>query len=103
MSMKQLLPVFLSVFSAFALLAETSPGYTNNAPMISPPDIAPQIDATRFVNRSIFEVNNYSGSLLNYDFQNTLYFENTGSGTMTFFPGVRFDYVNGSKRGFASS
>jgi hypothetical protein len=95
---------------SFALVhsaaAETSPIFINNSPMFAPPDIAPQVDATAFVNRSQFTVNSgfYSftafdiigivtGGSVSYDFFNTLNFTNTGSGMMSGSPGFRFDFV----------
>ncbi len=62
--------------------------YENNAPVVFP-TTAPVVDATAFVNRSIFSV---STSVL-YDMQSVLFYTNTGSGVMTGIPGFRFDYV----------
>jgi hypothetical protein len=68
--------------------AATLPVYENNAPMISPPTIAPQIDAVAWVNRSEFDVLTFLG--LPYESQNTRFFTNTPSGFMVMDPGIRF-------------
>src|SRR5262245_49005759 len=54
---KLLLGGFLSGLSALSLLAATTPLYINNAPLVAPPALPPQIDATAFLNRSTFDVN----------------------------------------------
>lgn len=66
--------------------AATLPLYENNAPLVSPPAIAPRIDARVWVNRSIFDI----FSTLPYESLNTGIFTNSISGQMLFDPGVRF-------------
>ncbi len=84
---------FLGLASALMPLAlvgpasgATLPVYENNAPLVSPPAIAPRIDAKVWINRSLFDV----FSLVPYDSLNTSVFTNTTSGRMIFDPGVRF-------------
>ncbi len=91
---------FVSILSLLALAGgpsalATQSLFENDAPVLAPPDIAPQVDATAFVNRSAFSV---SSSLYLYDFANCLNFTNTGSGTMFASPGFRFDFVTNSIR-----
>ena len=62
--------------------------YENNGPIVAPPAIAPQIDATAWVNRSLFDIFSLTG--FPYESQNTRFFTNTASGQMNFDPGVRF-------------
>jgi len=84
---------------AGAVGAATSPIYVSDSPVIAPPDIAPQIDATAFVNRSTFSV---SSALLitplPYETDNTLFFTNTGSGVMFGDPGYRFRHSTANLR-----
>jgi hypothetical protein len=85
---------------AIAALAATQPIYINNSPVhvITPPQMAPTIDATAFVNRSEFEVNDIYFSGLPYQTFNTLFFTNASSGIMSGNVGLRFDFVNGPTR-----
>src|SRR6187401_2133375 len=88
-------PAFLALTSGHAFAA--SDLYENNGTVVSPPAIAPQIDARVWVNRSIFNI--FSTTGLPYESQNTLFFTNTVSGRMTFDPGVRFvRNVSGGQR-----
>lgn len=73
----------------------SQPLYENNAPVISPPQVAPQVDAAAFVNRSEFSL---SYLYRPYDFTGCLAYTNTGSGIMFADPGFRFDYVQGPFR-----
>ena len=73
--------------STLTLAAQTVPLYCNDGPVQSPPDIAPQIDATAFCNNSTFNV----FTTLPYDFTSCLFFTNSAS--MSGSPGFRFDFV----------
>jgi hypothetical protein len=98
--MKKVLTVVLFQFFVGGLAgwSATAPIYINNSPVQSPPDIAPQIDATAFVNRSVFSIGTFSLEPLPYETLNTLFFTNTGSGVMTGDPGFRFNYAAGNSR-----
>ncbi len=76
----------LAAGAGLSLPAATLPLYENNSPLISPPAIAPRIDARVWINRSTFDI----FSTLPYDSLNTSIFTNTSSGQMAFDPGVRF-------------
>lgn len=96
--MQYLIPVVLTLVSLCSLSAATIPIYVNNSPVNSPPDPAPQIDATAFVNRSIFNVNSSFIGTIPYQTFNTLFFTNTSSGVMSGSPGYRFDYFHDNTR-----
>lgn len=83
--------------AAIAAFAGTQPLYINNSPVMSPPDLAPQIDATAFVNRSKFSISNFF-SALPYQTLNTLFFTNTSAGMMFGDPGFRFDFFTNNTR-----
>ena len=108
---KFLLGGFLSGLSALSLLAATSPIYINNAPLTAPPALPPQIDATAFVNRSIFDVNVGGlgfvlivgdapislGQLVPpYKMLNTRFVTNAPGAIMSGIPGFQFDYFSSS-------
>ena len=81
-------------------LTATLPIYVNNSPVISPPQLAPQIDATIWANRSIFNVTTIGsfGSPIPYESINTLFFTNAASGVMNGVPGFRFFQNVGGQR-----
>src|SRR5688572_13676511 len=106
---KFLLGGFLSGLSAVSLLAATSPIYINNSPLVAPPALPPQIDATAFVNRSTFEVNLGSGFFFiigdqavavgglfipPYRMMNTMFVTNAPGATMSGIPGFEFDFFS---------
>src|SRR2546429_6866063 len=87
--------------SAIASNAATVPLYVNSSPVHSPPDAAPTIDATAFVNQSIFEINDTTFSGLPYQIYNTVNFTNTPSSSAAIMygdVGFRFDHSTGSTR-----
>src|SRR5262245_23992887 len=99
------LTVSLSLICVLPVKA-TDPIYINNSPL-SAGDLPPQIDATAFVNRSIFDVTlPFSGfifivgdqaislgTILNpYQTMNTAFFTNTAGATMLGTPGFRFNF-----------
>jgi hypothetical protein len=94
------LPVLiLHLLGGLAAAAGTSPMFINQAPVQSPPDIAPQIDARAFVNESVFNVTGYAlyGFYpLPYQTANTVCFTNYGS--MSGDPGFLFDNFDGHAR-----
>src|SRR5436190_1741856 len=99
--MKQLLlAAWLGLLTALPLFADTAPIFINDIPITSPPDDAPAIDATAWVNRAPFSVSavNGSGIPLPFEAQNCLLFTNTAP--MSCNPGVRFLYNVGPQRLF---
>jgi hypothetical protein len=91
---RSLTTVAFNVASVLALTAATQPIYINNSPNTN----APQIDATAFVNRSLFIINSPFFGNIPYQTLNTLYFTNTASGIMSATPGFRFDYFHDNIR-----
>jgi hypothetical protein len=90
LNMKRLvLLVSLGVLSALPARA-TSTTYINNSSVISPPAIAPQIDATNFVNNGNFSIS--LNSTLPFETWNTRNWTNNSQ--MTGNPGFRFDYFH---------
>src|SRR5947209_8597462 len=94
-------------FAAFLLIhllvvrvawAATQPIYINSSTVqiTAPPQIAPQIDATVFVNQSIFEINDIYFTRLPYRTFNTHIFTNTSGGFMSGDVGFRFDFSSGN-------
>src|SRR5580765_2514977 len=74
--------------------------YINSAPVhvIAPPQIAPQIDATAFVNQSEFEVNDIYFTGLPYQTFNTRFCTNANRAYMAGDMGFRFEYSSGNLR-----
>ncbi len=89
--------LILSLLTCGRLLAGTSPIYINNSPLQVPPDIPPQIDATAFLNQSLFSVNTGEGTVP-YQTRNTLFFTNRASGVMSGVPGFRFEFFTNNFR-----
>lgn len=83
--------------SGLGASAATVPLYINSSPLNSPPQPSPVIDATAFVNQSIFSVTTASG--LPFQTLNTLFFTNrTAAGQMRLSPGYRFDFFTNNVR-----
>jgi hypothetical protein len=84
---------------AGGLRAQTIPLYINSTPVnVFPPQVAPQVDATGFLNLSIFNINTFD-SEVPYQMLNNVYFTNRGSGQISGYPGFRWDfYTNGTRR-----
>src|SRR6267142_1377228 len=91
------------LLSVFSVSAATVPLYINSSDVTSPPDPAPQIDATTFVNQAYFEVDDFSLNPLPYETTRTLNFRNDSAGRMYGHPGYFFEYVNGNTRGRMST
>jgi hypothetical protein len=85
--------VALGLMSALAARAATETIHLNNSPVNGP---APQIDATAFVNQSIFNITTSSG--LPYSTLNTLFFTNRPGGLMNCATGFRFDFFTNNFR-----
>src|SRR5436190_17282099 len=88
-----------ALLSVFSISAANVPLYINSSRVVSPPDPAPQIDATTFVNQAYFEVDDFSISPLPYETTRTLNFRNDPAGKMYGHPGYFFEYVNGNPSG----
>jgi hypothetical protein len=86
----------IGLAGALSLSAGTVSNYTSIGPVTVPPDIAPQVDATAFVNQGVFNVSDFSGSP--FQTLNTLFFTNTRSGVMSGSPGYRFDFYTNNFR-----
>lgn len=84
-----LLTGLASLAAVFAAYAAPIPIYVNDV-VVQPPAIPPQIDATAFLNNSIFDV---TGTQLPYQMQNTRHFTNSASGQMIGSPGFIFQYL----------
>ncbi|HXJ61289.1 MAG TPA: hypothetical protein VNU68_31985 [Verrucomicrobiae bacterium] len=86
-------PVLLLVASLASAPAATNL-FISSTPVISPPMVAPQIDARAWVNRALFGVTNFNSFTvpLPYESQGTLFFTNAPApaGTMLGDPGFRF-------------
>ena len=96
-------PLLLAGFlmgAATAGWAATSPLYINYGPLTAPPALPPQIDATSFENRSLFNISSSTilGNTLPYETLNTLHFTNRSSGQMIGAPGFRFDFYTNNSR-----
>src|SRR5256885_16712501 len=90
--MKQfILSGWVALVTALAALA-ADPIYISDVPVTSPPDPRPVIDATAWVNNSLFDITsiNLSGIPLPFETQNTLFFTNTVGGVLRGSPGFRF-------------
>ncbi len=97
--MKRLTTLILFCLLAVPMVqATTSPFYINNGvvSIIAPPQIAPVIDATTFVNNGLFNITNANGFGVTapppFETQNTLNYSNRNS--MTGYSGWRFDYFD---------
>ena len=98
--------------SALAATAATVPSFINDAPVYAPPDSLPTINATSFVNQSIFSIGSGFvngpgtviglGTSLPYETYNTLFYTNEASGIMSGSPGFRFLHTIGRTRRAAS-
>ena len=77
-----------SLAGVCAVWAAASPIYVNDV-IVQPPATPPQIDATAFLNNSIFDV---TGTQLPFQTQNTRHFTNSASGQMIGSPGFIFQY-----------
>ncbi len=84
----------LSLCGTLTLVAATAPIFINDAPVQSPPAFLAPIDATSFLNRSIFSVS----TTLPFETQNTVYYTNSASGVMSGFPGFRFIFTTNGFR-----
>ena len=83
--MRRLFTFLLSLWACGAALpgtAATIPLYINSAPVFAPPAVAPQVDATAFLNLSIFNVSPQSVDVP-YQMNNNVYFTNRGSGQIS--------------------
>jgi hypothetical protein len=92
--------ILIAALGRSGLLGATTPLYINSSPVLFPL-VPPQIDATAFVNQSIFDVDAtgpFGGGDLPYQILNNLYFTNQGSGDMFAYPGFRFDYLHNGFR-----
>jgi len=78
----------LSVAAALDGAAATLPIYINGTPLVSPPQIAPQIDARAWANQAGFNVTRFNLSSLPYESLNTRFF--TNNSFMYGDPGYRF-------------
>jgi hypothetical protein len=96
--MQSFITLVFGVAGALTVTAATVPLYINNSAVNSPPDPAPQIDATAFLNRSIFNVNAPFFGTIPYQTLNTRFFTNAASGIISGTPGYRFDYFHDSTR-----
>src|SRR6266850_1198039 len=78
----------------------TQPIYINSAPVhvVARPQVAPQIDATAFVNQSEFEINDIYFSGLPYQTFNTRFFTNSARAYISGDTGFRFEYSSGNIR-----
>jgi len=107
---------FFSILAACLVSALTASAaapprniYVNNSPVTSPPDRAPTINATRFVNRSDFFITNsffstliggtfFGFRVLPYETLNTQFFTNGPNARIAGNPGFRWDYFHGNRR-----
>src|SRR5947207_7521351 len=99
--MKQfLVSAWLGFLSVMTASAATSPIFINDSAIVSPPVETPAIDATAWVNRSVFNITavNGSGVPLPFESQNTLFFTNTPGGVMFGNPGFRWFYNVGTEK-----
>src|SRR3954471_13994260 len=99
--MRQIVALVLyPFFCVLGAVAATQPIYINNSPVqvIPPPQMAPQIDATAFVNRSLFQINDVYFTRLPYQTFNTRFFTNTSSGNIQGDLGSRYEFSSGNTR-----
>src|SRR5262245_10591834 len=85
---------------AASLSAQTTNLFINNSPLISPPAIAPQINARAWLNLALFDVTslNSFNFPVPYESQNTLFFTNAPLTPMHGDPGYRwFQNTNGQR------
>jgi len=83
----------LGLTAAYSAPAATQALYINSSPVVG---LAPQIDATAFVNQSIFDITTAGG--LPYESMNTLFFTNRPGGLMNCPTGYRFDFFTNNFR-----
>ncbi|HXG46172.1 MAG TPA: hypothetical protein VNO52_00985 [Methylomirabilota bacterium] len=97
--MKRLVILAGAALWGAAVSAATLPIYTQSTPVFFG-DLPPRVDATAFVNDSIFQVDAFQAGLSELPFEtfNTRFFTNTPSGEMEAYPGFRFDYKTGTTR-----
>jgi hypothetical protein len=91
--------VLAGALAAVTVRAATTPLYVNSAPVVVDcvTVLSPQIDATAFVNQSVFSVSTcFSG--LPYETFNTRFFTNRSSGIISATPGYRFDHFTNNVR-----
>jgi hypothetical protein len=108
---KLVLGSVLSGLSAISIFAATTPVYINNSPLLAPPALPPQIDATAFVNRSTFDINSFFGGFIfvvgdtafatgsnidPFEMMNTRFVTNAPGAVMSGSPGFRFEYFSAS-------
>src|SRR5262245_27932243 len=74
--------------AVFRLSAATQPIFINSSPLVSPPAVAPQIDARAWANQALFDVTSFT--VLPYQSINTLFFTNETQNFMHADPGFRF-------------
>jgi hypothetical protein len=99
--MRQIVALILyPIVCILSAAAATQPIYINNSPVqvVAPPQSAPQIDATAFLNRSLFQVNDVYFTRLPYQTFNTRFFTNTSSGTILGDFGSRYEFSSGNIR-----
>jgi hypothetical protein len=89
-----LLPVL--IFSLPCVLAaQPAPNYVNDAVLISPPTVPPQIDAVNFINHNVFSITltnpTYNPQL--FDFSDTLNYTNSFTGFLFASPGIQMDWA----------
>jgi hypothetical protein len=91
--------VIFSIAAALGVSAGTVPIYINTSGVISPPAVAPVIDASIFVNQSVFSiVQTSAGGTLPFQTLNTLIFTNSAAGIMSGSPGFRDDFFTNNFR-----
>lgn len=94
---RKILPALLWVLAALGAQAATLPIYVNSTRVVSPPQLAPQIDARAWLNQAFFGITNFTG--VPYESQNTLFFTNSPLTIMNADPGYRFfENVGGQRR-----
>ena len=81
----------LVLAAGLAAQAATTPAYELLSPIVSPPQTAPQIDASNVTVRSVLVVDTTGGTSLPYRTANTRNFTNTSSGLMIGTPGFLFN------------
>jgi hypothetical protein len=106
--------LFAGIVSALSIVcagAATTPVYINNSPFFAPPALPPQIDATAFANRSIFDVSTasigfifiigeqpfaFGQNVAPYQMMNTVFVTNGPGAIIRGSPGFRFDFFSSS-------
>ena len=87
----------LVLAAGLAVQAATTPAYELVSPIVSPPQTAPQIDASNVTVRTVLVVDTTGGASLPFRTANTRYFTNTSSGLMIGTPGFLLNLsANGS-------